>query len=182
LGGLKGVAADLLYLKADQLWQEKKWKEMIPYYRAITVLQPYYIDYWSIAGFHIAWNLSFAAKTPAEKESYIKQGVDFLKEGLNYNPDAYKLYFDLAFTYDHKLKDYGQAVEWYRKAINFPHLVYVERLIAHCLRKNGDLPAAYQEWQKLKDLYLDDEYHQDIVKRNLKSVEEEMIKSGQKPE
>ena len=41
LGGLRGVAADLLYLKADEFWQEEKWEETLPLYRAITILQPH---------------------------------------------------------------------------------------------------------------------------------------------
>lgn len=181
LGGLRGVAADLLYLKADEFWQEKKWKEMLPLYRAITVLQPHYVDFWSNAGFHLAWNLSFASETQQEKEKYMREGIEFFKEGIIYNPDVYKLYFDIAFTYDHKLKNYDQAINWYRKAVQFPeHPTYIERLIAHALKKGGDLEAARQEWLKLQKLYPDDPYHQEIVGRNLKIVEEEIQKGGQK--
>lgn len=181
IGGLRGVAADFLYLKADEFWQEEKWEEMLPLYRAITILQPHYVDYWSTAGFHLAWNLPFAVETEEEKQKYIRQGIDFFKEGLSYNPDVYQLYFDLAFIYDHKLKNYDEAVKWYKKAIEFHgHLPYVDRAVAHNLRKKGDLQAALQEWVKLKSLYPDDQYHQEIVEKNLKIVEEEIKKSGQK--
>lgn len=181
LGGLRGVAADFLYLKADEFWQEEKWEEMLPLYRAITVLQPHYVDYWSTAGYHLAWSLPFTAETEEEKQKYIQQGIDFLKEGLSYNPDVYQLYFDLAFIYDHKLKDYDEAIKWYKKAIEFPnHFPYVDRAVAHNFRKKGDLQAALQEWVKLKNLYPDDQYHQGIVEKNLKIVEEEIKKSDQK--
>lgn len=181
IGGLRGVAADLLYLKADEFWQERKWKEMLPLYRAITVLQPNYVDYWSIAGFHIAWNLSFAAETEEEKQKYMQQGIEFFKEGISYNPDVYKLYFDIAFTYDHKLKNYDEAIKWYKEAVKFPeHPLYIDRLIAHNLRKKGDLEAARQEWFRLRKLYPDDKYHREVVDLNLKIVEEELKKSGKK--
>jgi len=181
LGGLRGVAADLLYLKADEFWQEEKWEETLPLYRAITILQPHYVDYWSLAGFHFAWDMVFREKKEEDKEKYSKLGIEYLKEGLSYNPDVYKLYFDLGFTYDHKLKNYDEAIKWYKKATEFSeHPQYIDRAIAHNLRKKGDLRSAHQEWLKLKELYPNDAYHQEIVDLNLKIVEEELKKSGKK--
>jgi len=178
LGGLRGVAADLLYLKADEFWQQGKWKEMLSLYRAITILQPRYVDYWSLAGFHLAWSLPFTAKTAEEKQKYIQQGIDFFKEGISYNPDVYKLYFDLAFIYDHKFSQYDEAIKWYKKAAEFPdHIPYIDRAVAHCLRKKGDFKGAYEEWQRLKKLYPEDKDYQEIVALNLKIVEEELKKS-----
>ena len=180
MGGLRGVAADLLYLKTDELWQQGKWEQMLPLYRAITVLQPNYPEYWSAAGFHLAWDLSFSAKTNEERLKYLNQGIEFLKEGLSYNPDIYKLYFEIAFIYDQKFKDYDEAVKWYRKAVKFPgHPVFIDRLIAHSLKKKGDLEGAYQEWLRLRKVYPDDDYHQKIVERHLRIIEEE-IKSVKK--
>ncbi len=181
LGGLRGVAADLLYIKADALWKEGKWEDIKSLYRAITFLQPDYADYWSLAGHHLAWNLSFAARTDKEREKYINQGLEFLKEGLTYNQDVYKLYFDLGFIYDHKVKDYDEAIKWYAKAVRFSrHPTYIDRAIAHALRKKGDLAAALKEWLRLKELYKDDEYHQEIVALNLKLVEDELKKNLEK--
>lgn len=178
IGGLRGVAADLLYLKADEFWQEGKWEEVFGMYRAITILQPQYADYWSNLGFHLAWNLSFRAESEEEKQRYIEQGIRFLKEGVSYNQDVYQLYFDIAFIYDHKLKDYDEAVRWYRKAVEFSqHPIFIDRLIAHSLRKKGNLQGAYQEWLRLKTINPDDTYHQEIVELNLKIVEEELKKS-----
>ena len=182
MGGLRGVAADLLYLKADALWQAGKREEIFPLYRAITFLQPDYVDYWSLAGHHLAWNLSFSAVKEKDKLKYINEGLEFLKEGLTYNQDVYKLYFDLGFIYDHKLKDHDQAIKWYQQAVRFSlHPTYVDRAIAHNLRKKGDFSAAQKEWLRLKGLYRDDAYHQEIVDLNLKRIADELKEKSRKP-
>lgn len=175
IGGLRGVAADLLYLKSDRLWQEGKWQEMLGLFRAITVLQPNYVDYWSIAGSHLAWNLAFNAPNKQDKQRYIDQGIECFLEGISYNPDSYQLYFDLGFIYHHQVESYEQALELYRMAVRLPgHPTYMDRAIAHVLRKKGDLRGAYQEWLHLEKIYPDDEFHQEIVKKNLKIIKDEL--------
>lgn len=177
LGGLRGVAADLLYLKADEFWQKGQWENMMPLYRAITILQPNYVDYWSIAGYHLAWSMPFQAKTQKDEHKYIQQGIEFLKEGISYNPDVYKLYFDLAFIYDHKLHEYDKAIIWYKKAGRFPgHPSYIDRAVAHNLKKKGDWKAAREEWLKLKEKHAADSDSMRIIENNLRIVEEELRK------
>lgn len=80
---------------------------------------------------------------------WYKQGVEFLKKGVAYNPDRYDLYFELGWTYYHKGKDYKNAVRYLKKAVKFPHPEYVDDVLAHAYEKNGQKDLALKQWEKL---------------------------------
>ncbi len=151
LGGFRGVAAAMLWMKADELWDsghgtEIKYLSML---RATTLLDPHWIEPWRILGWHLAYNLYVEAdKIPDEqarakrKAEYMRMGINCLKEGISWNPNRYDLYFELGWTYYDKVRNYDEAAKWLRHAIQFKHPSYIERLIAHAYERKPDIPKA----------------------------------------
>src|SRR3990167_9629063 len=57
LSGFSGLAADMLWIEADEYWHKGEWQRAFPLYRTVTWLQPNFMDAWSIGGWHLAYNM-----------------------------------------------------------------------------------------------------------------------------
>lgn len=176
IGGFKGIAADILWVQIDELWHHGKWFEIIPLLRAITWMQPHFLEAWELGGWHLAYNLYAYAEGIPGRERYIEEGIKFLKEGLAKNRNVFDLWFNLGWTYYHKLKDYDEGIKYFRGATRYKHPSYIDRLIAHAYRKKGDIEAEYKQWQYCLTVFQDDDYHIDIVKKHLEKAKEKLEK------
>ncbi|MBU2495305.1 MAG: hypothetical protein ABIK20_02060 [Candidatus Omnitrophota bacterium] len=149
LGGFKGLAADLLWLQVEELFHSGQSHKMLPILRSVTFLQPKFITPWAVGGWHLSYNISVMAKDPNEKEAWIQAGVDFLKEGITYNPERYDLYFELGWTFYHKVKNYAEAVKYLELACKFPGPDYLPNVLAHAYEKNGQIDTAIETWREI---------------------------------
>lgn len=174
IGGFRGIAVDIIWIKIDDKWHHGKWFEIIPLLRAATWLQPHFLEAWELGAWHMAYNLYVYAKGMPDREKYIEEGIRFLKEGLAKNRNVYDLRFNLGWIYYHKLKDYDKGIRYFRGAIRYKHPSYIDRLIAHGYRKKGDIEAEYIEWQRCLTVFKDDEYHVNIVKRHLEKAKKKL--------
>ncbi|MBN1871076.1 MAG: hypothetical protein JW800_00735 [Candidatus Omnitrophica bacterium] len=178
IGGFRGLAADILWLKMDECWHNGKWFELLPILRAVTWMQPHFIEAWEIGGWHLAYNLyAYAANSP-DRERYIEDGIRFLKEGLARNRNVYNLWFNLGWIYYHKLADYDEAIRYFRSATRYEHPDYIDRLIAHAYRKKGDIASEYKEWLRCETLYKDNRHHVGIVEKHLQKARDKLIQNG----
>jgi tetratricopeptide (TPR) repeat protein len=149
LGGFRGVAADILWMKMDEYWHNGFWDRMVPLLRTVTLLDPHFLTAWDTAGWHFLYNLTVEADNkddPELKQYFIENGLAVYKEGIAWNPDKYDLYMQLGWSYFDKLDDYDNAAIWLRKAARIPgHPDYVERLLAHGFERKPDFDQAL-EW------------------------------------
>lgn len=178
IGGFKGVAVDILWVKVDELWHHGKWFEILPLLRAITWMQPHFLEAWELGAWHLAYNLYAYAKGMPNREEYIEEGIKFLKEGLVKNRNVYNLWFNLGWVYYHKLNDYDEAIRYLRGATKYEHPSFVDRLIAHAYRKKGDIEAEYRQWQYCLTIFQNDSYHIDIVKRYIEEARAKLAELG----
>ena len=149
LGGFKGLAADLLWLQVEELFHSGQSFKMLPILKSVTFLQPKFITPWAVGGWHLSYNIPAEIKDPKEKEYWIQAGVDFLKEGLSYNPERYDLYFELGWTFYNKIKNYAEAVKYLELACKFPGPDYLDDVLAHAYEKNGQIDRAIETWEKI---------------------------------
>jgi hypothetical protein len=96
LSGFRALVADSLWLQAHSVWQRTEWGKLKVLLDTITALQPRNVMFWDMAGWHMAYNASVAAREDqsqprealrlrAERE-YWKLGEDFLLRGIQNNP------------------------------------------------------------------------------------------------
>ncbi len=88
---------------------------------------------------------------PLEKLFWYRQGVGFLRKGVAHISDKYDVYFELAWTYYHKGKDYANAVRYFERAVKHPHPDYVNDVLAHAYEKNGEIAKAIKQWEYVRD-------------------------------
>lgn len=144
LGGFREVAASMLWMKTDELWDKGEGTQVQALWtmRLTTLLDPHWLEPWRITGWHLAYNMFVETDDPAKKAKFLQMGVDSLKEGVSWNPDRYDLYFELGWTYFDKVRDYDEAAKWLQACIQFPHPEYIDRMIAHSFERLPDMPKA----------------------------------------
>jgi hypothetical protein len=127
--GFKSQVANLLWMKSDEYWHQGLFTRQVPLMEAVVTLDPQFIDAWSTAGWHWAYNIyadiptNPAYKKKGEKEIAKAQleatetGEDYLKRGANMNPDTYRLWFEWGWTRAEKSGKYDEeTLEKYKIA------------------------------------------------------------------
>lgn len=126
--GFKSQVANLLWMKSDEYWHEGMATRQVPLMEAVVTLDPEFIDAWSTAGWHWAYNIYADDQTNEKlklkpKEQRVKMdydidtGLDYLKRGSEMNPDKYRLYFEHGWTLGEKKGVYTEeTAELYRTA------------------------------------------------------------------
>lgn len=108
LGGFKGLAADLLWLRAIQMRDEGRHDEIALLCKLILELQPRFASAWSFHAWNMAYNIAFETNSPRERWRWIRAGLDLLeKEGVPRNPHSYALYWELGYMYFFRLSHKG---------------------------------------------------------------------------
>jgi len=103
LGGARGIAANVLWTRAEELKREHDWDRMKATIDLITKLQPHFLSVWTFQGWNLAYNVSVEWDAPEDKYDWIKKGIQFLEEGVKKNSRSPDLVWDTAWTYYHKL-------------------------------------------------------------------------------
>lgn len=104
LGGFRGLIANALWIRMDELQQEGKYFEMVQLADWISKLQPTVAQVWV----HLAWNMSYNVSVQIpdlpERWPWVRRGIELLRdEGLRYNPHDPLIYRELAWHFQHKM-------------------------------------------------------------------------------
>lgn len=86
LGVLNVLGVDLLWIRADALFAENRWPEMLAAYEASGRLEPRLAASWEFHGFHLAYNLAGNAASEEDRDRWVVEGVRVLEKGLLRNP------------------------------------------------------------------------------------------------
>jgi hypothetical protein len=103
LGGARGIAANVLWTRAEELKREQDWDRMKATVDLITKLQPHFLSVWTFQGWNLAYNVSVEWDAPEDKYDWIKKGIQFLQDGVKKNSRSPDLIWDTAWTYYHKI-------------------------------------------------------------------------------
>jgi hypothetical protein len=103
LGGFRGVAANYLWLNAEEYKREHDWDKLKTTVEWITKLQPHFLAVWTFQGWNLAYNVSVEWDAPEDKYTWIKAGIKFIQEGVSKNRKSPDLLWDTAWGYYHKL-------------------------------------------------------------------------------
>ena len=127
--GFKSQVANLLWMKSDEYWHQGLFTRQVPLMEAVVTLDPQFIDAWSTAGWHWAYNIYADIPTNPDnikagpkvirdkQEDAVATGLDYLDRGSNLNPDTYRLWFEYGWTRAEKAGYYDlKTVELYKTA------------------------------------------------------------------
>ena len=117
LGGFRGIAAEVIWFRADRLRDEGRHGELAQLASWLTFLEPHSAEIWSFASWSLAYNVSVAMPTPADRWRWVKAGLYLLlHDGLRLNPSDPLLYKALSDMFRFKLgTDSDDAAPYYRE-------------------------------------------------------------------
>lgn len=170
LGGFRGLIANALWIRMDELQQEGKYFEMVQLADWISKLQPTVAQVWV----HLAWNMSYnvsvqVSDLPA-RWPWVRRGIELLRdEGLRYNPHDPLIYRELAWHFQHKLGADMDDAHWIYKRQWAYEMSYVlgdgrpdwEALIHPRTQEQRERASFLREYYKLDPAFMkqvDDEY------------------------
>ena len=104
LGGLRSIAAEILWFRADRLQDEGRYVEMAQLASALFFMEPHTPEVWSYAAWNLAYNISIMMPTHEDRWRWVEAAIRLLRdEGLKYNPDSSALYRELAWMFELKI-------------------------------------------------------------------------------
>jgi hypothetical protein len=104
LGGFRGLIANALWIRMNELQDEDKYFEMMQLADWITKLEPHLAQVWTVQAWNMAYNISVKFPDPNDRWRWVKAGVELLRdEALKYNPDEPIIYRELGWFFQHKI-------------------------------------------------------------------------------
>jgi hypothetical protein len=104
LGGFRGLIANALWMRANDLQNEDKYFEMVQLADWITKLEPHFVDVWRVQAWNMAYNISVKFKDPEDRWHWVERGVQLLRDkSIPLNPRETLLYRDLSWLFQHKI-------------------------------------------------------------------------------
>lgn len=107
--GLRGVAAQVLWEKANTYKMKKDWTNLGATLNQIAKLEPHFVNVWLYQGWNLSYNCSMEFDDYRERYRWVIKGVDYLQDGIRYNQREPKLVQEVARTISQKI---GRADEW----------------------------------------------------------------------
>jgi tetratricopeptide (TPR) repeat protein len=118
LGGQRYMVANIMWSYSDVLFHKGQPFKMVQPLDACVTLNPSFMEAWSTYGWHLAWNLNFEEKDVVRKAKWMRAGIKVYERDLEKNPDKIQPYFDLAWLYLNRTRDYGKALPYLKAIVN----------------------------------------------------------------
>ena len=106
--GMRGIAASILWLKADYYKENKYYDRFAATLKQISLLQPHFISVWQHQAHNLSYNVAPIFDDYRLRYAWIKKGIDYLVTGTKYNEKKPILMYDLGHYVGHKI---GKADE-----------------------------------------------------------------------
>lgn len=116
LGGLRSIAAEVVWFRADRLQEEGRYVELAQLASTLAYLEPHTPEVWSHAAWNLAYNISIMMPTGEDRWRWVHAAIRLLRDkGLVINPREPELYRELAWLFELKLgTDLDSAAAVYR--------------------------------------------------------------------
>ncbi|SFI34124.1 hypothetical protein [Planctomicrobium piriforme] len=112
--GMRGVAASVLWSKADEYKDKKNFSQLEQTVESIILLQPHFKSVWRYQAWNLAYNVSNECDAVADRFYWVKRGAKFLQRGVARNRLVPELYFDMGTFVGNKLGNADEK-QTYRK-------------------------------------------------------------------
>lgn len=110
LGGMRGLAIDILWLRALAAKQEGRLYESVGLYRLITAVQPRFEQVWEYLAWEQAYNIAHESDQPDARWLWFQIGIEANIRGLEFNPRSQRLLRHLAWMFYHRGSEFDQRV------------------------------------------------------------------------
>src|SRR5688572_17990011 len=81
LGGFRGLIANALWIRANDLQMDGKYFEMVQLADWITRLEPTFVQVWIVQAWNMAYNISVKFPDPQDRWRWVQRGMELLRDG-----------------------------------------------------------------------------------------------------
>lgn len=106
--GMKGVAANILWTKANYYKKTEDWEKLVATVNTMSKLQPHFISVWEFQSHNLSYNISVEHDDFRFRYLWVKKGIEFLIKGTRYNQHEPKLFWTVGWYIGQK---FGRADE-----------------------------------------------------------------------
>lgn len=104
LGGLRSLAAEVVWFRADRLQEEGRYVELAQLASVLAFLEPHTPEVWSYAAWNLAYNISVMMPDAESRWRWVEAAMRLLRdEGLRLNPRSPELLRELAWLFELKI-------------------------------------------------------------------------------
>lgn len=111
LGGFRGLACDLLWLRADLAKENGRLYESLALCQTITRVQPRFEQPWKYLSWDLGYNLSHEVEAREAKWAWVAAGISTNVQGCRRNPQSEGLLRHLAWMLHHKGELFREEIE-----------------------------------------------------------------------
>ncbi len=111
LGGFRGLACDLLWMRAADAKENHRTYESVALTEAITQVQPHFVDVWQHLAHDLAYNIAFDADGEDGRFAWFVAGVQANARGVERNPGVERLLRYLAWLFLNRGELFHSRVE-----------------------------------------------------------------------
>ena len=117
LGGLRSIAAEVVWFRLDRLQDEGRYVELAQLVNVLAHLEPHTPEVWSYAAWNLAYNVSIMMPDAESRWRWVEAAISLLRDdGLRLNPKSRELHRELAWLFQLKLAaDLDSAAPVYRR-------------------------------------------------------------------
>jgi hypothetical protein len=133
LGGFRGLACDLLWLRAESAKDKGQFYESLALAGSISQIQPRFEQIWEYMAWDMAYNIAAEIEDGDGKWAWYVAGVEVNVRGCQRNPQSERLMRHLAWMFHHKGDDFRERIE---------AAEWATRLNPLLARLNAQLPEA----------------------------------------
>ena len=106
--GMRGVAANLLWYKANEAKKKEDWTTAKAAAEQIALLEPNFIGVWRFQAWNLAYNFSVEFDDYHYRYKWVKDGIRYLMKAVQYNTNDTRLFWDIGMFIARKI---GRADE-----------------------------------------------------------------------
>jgi tetratricopeptide (TPR) repeat protein len=117
IAGLNSLLADVLWLKADEMWHSSSWWEMAPILEAVVRLDSKFPLAWKVLAWHYGWNLNSASTSAVEKAQWLDKASETYQRALQSVPDDEFLWSDACLFFVDRSRQWDKAEVYLKQAI-----------------------------------------------------------------
>lgn len=168
LGGFRGLIANALWIRLNELQEDDKYFEMVQLADWITKLEPHFSEVWNMNAWNMAYNISVKFTRPEDRWRWVQRGISLLRdEGLRYNPDNTDMYWQLSFIFQHKVgHNLDDAHRYYKQAWMDEMASVLGKKPDYAALLNPKTDAEKQRAQLLREKYkMDPQIMKDVDER-----------------
>lgn len=112
--GLRGVAVNLLWEKANYYKKVEDWTNLTATLEQLAKLQPNFITFWKFQAWNLTYNVSVEFDDYHDRYYYVRRGIEFLQKGERYNVGNPVLLWDLGWFIGQKIGRADEYVQYRR--------------------------------------------------------------------